>query len=301
MFSIIVSSCSEHNFVTLKSSIDQTIGVEYELIRINNNGDFGICEAYNKGVEKAKYYFVIFCHEDILFCNQNWGRRLLELFLTDNLIGLVGIAGSEYKSFVYSGWSYPNTGGFVCMYLRQSSGSVIDTDRFSDTELIKYREVATIDGCFMATRKSILENVSFDDVTFKDFHCYDLDFSLQIGKSHKVVVSNTVLLNHLSHGDFSHTWAAETIKLHEKWKNNLPINKGKDPQKNAFIRYELGAYEYFLERCIGNRNLILKLLYKNFSIRYLQIVGIKIAMYNLIKSFFIIHLFKKNIRIKDCF
>jgi glycosyltransferase involved in cell wall biosynthesis len=299
MFSIVVSSYKEENFKSLKKSIDSTIGVDYELIKICNNGEFGICEAYNKGIKKVKYGYVIFCHEDIIFHNENWGKKLIELFESDTLLGLVGIAGSEYKSYAYSGWSYPNSDAFISMYLKQSSGSVIDTDQFSDSKLIKFREVATVDGCFMATKKSILDFVSFDDVTFKDFHCYDLDFSLQIGKSHKVVVSNTVLLNHLSHGDFSHSWADETIKLHKKWEEKLPIYRGNNPQQNDFIRYELGAYEYFLERCIGSRDLLLKILYKNFSIRYLKIIGVKIALYNFINSLFTIHLFKKAIRVKD--
>ena len=39
------------------------------------------------------------------------------------------------------------------------------------------RNVQALDGLFMAARRSVIERVSFDPVTFDGFHGYDLDFS----------------------------------------------------------------------------------------------------------------------------
>ena len=58
MLSIIVSSYRQNIFDQFEKSLSQTIGTEYQLIKVKNKGNFGICEAYNKGIEKINYDYV---------------------------------------------------------------------------------------------------------------------------------------------------------------------------------------------------------------------------------------------------
>jgi hypothetical protein len=83
----------------VSDSIEKTIGdVEYEIIGIENHAKYSLCEAYNIGASKAKFSYLCFMHEDILFWTKNWGNHLINLMLSDKKIGLVGVMGTKFKS-----------------------------------------------------------------------------------------------------------------------------------------------------------------------------------------------------------
>ena len=93
VFSIIV--CSRKNDIPepLKISIAETIGVEYEVVVIDNShNDYSLFSAYNEGVRHAKGEILCFCHEDILFHTPSWGGSVQDLFY-DASIGVVGVIG----------------------------------------------------------------------------------------------------------------------------------------------------------------------------------------------------------------
>ena len=67
MISIIVCSINIEYFKGLKKSIENTIGsIEYEIIKIDNLQEkLPITKAYNLGISKSKYNFLVFVHEDV--------------------------------------------------------------------------------------------------------------------------------------------------------------------------------------------------------------------------------------------
>ena len=68
MLSLIICSRNSDISATLKKNIETTIGINYELIVINNSlNHYSIFEAYNQGIRKSKYQFLCFMHEDILY------------------------------------------------------------------------------------------------------------------------------------------------------------------------------------------------------------------------------------------
>jgi len=75
MFSLII--CSRNNDICdeLKKNISLTIGsYKYEIIVVNNSkNEYSIFQAYNVGVRKAKFQYLCFMHEDILYLTNNWG------------------------------------------------------------------------------------------------------------------------------------------------------------------------------------------------------------------------------------
>lgn len=220
MLSIIVSSYKQDYFEQFEKSVQNTVGVPYEIIKVPNKGLMGLCEAYNKGAQSAKYEYVCFSHEDIIFNTSNWGLNVINHFESNPTLGLLGVAGASHKTYVPSGW-YPPHMRFIHINL-------IQEDKSGKSETVRHNceslqtEVAVIDGCFMCTKKSIWQSVRFDDTLLKGYHCYDLDFSLSVGQSYKVAVVNDILLTHLSRGQYDQKWFVETYKLHKKWKHILP-------------------------------------------------------------------------------
>lgn len=75
MISIII--CSKYSKINceLEQNIENTIGnMPFEIITINNSqNSYSIYQAYNKGIKEAKYPYLCFMHEDILFHTVNWG------------------------------------------------------------------------------------------------------------------------------------------------------------------------------------------------------------------------------------
>ena len=111
MISIIISSYRADKFSVLEQNIKETIGVEYEIIKIHNPGKMGICEAYNRGAAQAKFPYLCFLHEDVEFRTNKWGENLLTHFDADANAGVIGIAGSIFKCKMVSSWWQPEVAG----------------------------------------------------------------------------------------------------------------------------------------------------------------------------------------------
>lgn len=93
MISIII--CSRKNYISSKllQNINDTIGTLYELITIDNSSNkYSIFSAYNLGVKQAKYPFLCFMHDDILFNTESWGRKVINHFNNSK----IGIDPSTY-------------------------------------------------------------------------------------------------------------------------------------------------------------------------------------------------------------
>lgn len=82
MISIIICNRSERLNIDLEDNIKSTIGnVDYEIICINNEkGLYNIFQAYNTGVEKAKFPYLCFMHDDIRYHTLNWGKNVISHF-----------------------------------------------------------------------------------------------------------------------------------------------------------------------------------------------------------------------------
>lgn len=229
MLSIIISTVIPDHLHLVHENIKSTIGVPFEIISINNSdGKMGLCEVYNKGAERAQFEILCFMHEDVSIKTNDWGRKVIEHFGNDAKLGLLGVAGSTYKSSVFSGWApYGATvkaidyANIIQSYKFRTAPS---THYYSNPNDVILQEAAVLDGVWLCTRKEITQKYRFDQDTFKGFHCYDIDISLSIGKEYKVAVIYNVLLEHFSEGKFERDWADATFALHKKWKDALPIS-----------------------------------------------------------------------------
>ena len=104
MISIII--CSRNKFLNdiLAKNIQDTIGVVYEIILIDNSDNiYSIFSAYNEGINRSQYPYICFIHEDIMFRTSRWGNLICESFKSDQTIGMIGVIGSSVIFDIYDG------------------------------------------------------------------------------------------------------------------------------------------------------------------------------------------------------
>jgi hypothetical protein len=280
MISIIISSASATDLHRVSQNIKETIGVPFEIIGIDNSdGKTGISEVYNRGTREASYEILCFMHEDIEMKTMEWGRVLLSIFSENPRLGLLGVAGGGYKSVVPSSWYNADmevNGGFYCYLIQgfRHSGRE-DLNDFRNPKNEKHSLVATIDGCWMCTKRSIALKYPFDEVLLRHFHGYDLDFSLAVQQEYDVAVTYEILLKHFSEGNFSAGWREDTLKLHKKWSRILPVNTD-GLEESTLNRYERRAFKAFFRRSLDAGESYLSLIRVIWDSRHSRIFTSKV-------------------------
>jgi hypothetical protein len=222
MLSLITCSRQSDISPQLRDNIAATIGVPYEVIVMDNSDNrYSIFEAYNEGVRRSRYPFVLFMHDDILYHTADWGKKLLAHF-EDKKVGAVGVAGTPYLSQMPGGWWMNGMGH---LYLLQSSKGQPEPemqDIFPEGS--EREEVVVLDGVWFCIRKQLFEQISFDEQNFKGFHFYDADISLQVFEAgYKLLCIRDILIHHLSMGTLDQRWEDSAWIFYKKWKHKLPL------------------------------------------------------------------------------
>ena len=190
MVSVIICSINKLLARQVEKNIDDTIGVPWELILIDNTEiKKGITRVYNEGAARARYDILCFVHEDVEFQTRNWGRLIQQYFDNDPQLGLVGVAGARYKGRAWSGWW---TGIPSVDYCNIYSGNKFDTAErtyLNPDPNVKYYPAVVADGVFLCARKKAWQESKFNERLINGFHFYDIDFSFNIARKHKVAVT----------------------------------------------------------------------------------------------------------------
>jgi GT2 family glycosyltransferase len=219
MISIIICSRSAVLNQELAHNIKQTIGVEHEVILIDNSANqYGICEAYNLGVKHSKYPILCFMHDDISYHTQNWGQSVIAHFRDEQVVA-IGVAGTPYCAFMPGPW-WGN--GIQYQHLLQADKNNPAALK-SNADGIAKRQAIILDGVWLCIKKQAFDQISFDAFTFKGFHFYDADICMQLQQSGgKVYCINDVLISHASLGEVNTTWIENALTFHRKWEKHLP-------------------------------------------------------------------------------
>jgi hypothetical protein len=222
MISVIVCSRKPLAWDLHQRNVDKTIGCNYEYIRIDNVlNTYGICGAYNKGVEQAIGDIFVFVHEDVFFMEPGWGQTLINKFAADARLGLIGVAGTEYLFADHPAWiraGRPYIRGRVIHELNNGQTYTLSVFSWDKADA----EVVAVDGLFFAIRGTLFPAIRFDAAVFDKFHFYDLDICMQVHRTHKLIVTWDILLKHLSGGVLDATWINAGKKFLDKYKNELP-------------------------------------------------------------------------------
>ena len=223
MISVVICSVKEELAKQVQLNIENTIGTEWEPIVIDNTiNQESLAHVYNLGASMARCNLICFVHEDVLFQTQDWGLKLVEYFKEEKL-GLLGVAGSKYKSRTASGW-YTGVPEFDCCNIwHLDRTNKLEKIRFNPMPESPVQEVVSLDGVFMVTRKSVWNEVRFNEELLRDFHLYDLDFSVRISERYKVMVTFEVEIIHIVKGrHFGDKWLESTLVWHSYNNSRLP-------------------------------------------------------------------------------
>lgn len=235
MLSIIICSIDPGRVRTVTANIQATIGIEHEVIIINNAKELGGMGAgYNTGAARAQYDTLCFMHDDVEFLTPDWGQNVLSHFKSDAGLGLIGIAGSRYKSKTISGWWTNQATADCCnIYQRNLKGKdrkFLLRPAGKNGVIVP---VKSLDGVWLCTRKRIWQEFPFNTADLKGFHFYDLDISLRISEKYTVAVVYDVDLVHFSNGNFGDEWVRGAVFFHEQVnKVSLPVSMD-PPAENA--------------------------------------------------------------------
>ena len=224
MISIITCSIDEIKLNSLKKSLAETTFYPYELIAIDNAAnEYGICQAYNLGATQSKFECLCFVHEDIVFKTHHWDINFIN-HLSDKSISLIGILGNTIKTIfpsgVYSAVQHTNR-----INQLQTSTTNNPVLNYCNPHHEVISEVAVLDGMLLGTTKENWSKISFDEAILNGFHGYDIDFSLSMLTLGKVVVVYDILIEHASGGGNTSAWVENQLKVIEKWRAVLPVQK----------------------------------------------------------------------------
>lgn len=234
MISIIICSREPNLDTKLKANIEATIGVEYEIIFINNSQNlYTIFQAYNLGVSQSKYETLCFMHDDIHILTHDWGNIVLESYY-DEKVGAIGIAGSPYVSWMPGTWW---SAGINAQNVIQ--GDIKVTEYFEHLNIRKFSEVLLLDGVWFCIRKKLFQKIRFDEMSYQGFHMYDMDICMQIHQQKfKCLSLYNIDINHESQGVLNNPWIKNRIQFRKKWKHLLPLSNLK------LTWYQIAIYEW---------------------------------------------------------
>jgi len=230
MISILICSRTADIPPRLRDNISATIGVEYELVVIDNSQNrYSIFSAYNRGVEQAKFPYFCFMHDDIVIHTSDWGKKVVSHFERRKEIGCLGILGGHYMPNTPAYWGdVPAISG---VYISNRNGVRITRREDKYFTVNNEADVVACDGVwFCIPRKLFVDDgIKFDDELFSGFHYYDMDICFRIlQKGYVNIVISDVLIEHIEGTQNSmneNFYSAQKI-FFEKWKHDLPKRAG---------------------------------------------------------------------------
>jgi len=190
-----------------------------DIIPIENDHQYSLSEAYNIGLEKAKYNIIVFVHDDVKFDTDNWGRKLCKHFTQNPEYGIMGVAGTNN---LISGMWWEDKSSMHGI-VNHSNGVKTWTSRFSEDQGNKIKPMIVLDGVMFAIDKNKIVH-KFDE-EFKGFHFYEIAFTFANHlKGVKIGVFTDIRLTHMSVGATNDEWVVNKKQFEEKYKLNLPCN-----------------------------------------------------------------------------
>lgn len=222
MISLIICSRSPECPKDLNIHIHDTIGdIPYEIVWINNShNERNMCQAYNYGTLMAKYDYLCFMHEDILFHTKDWGKIAINS-MSDSTVGMLGVQGCVYYCESTTYWTKSLFRKAHIVQCRNGK-----KEKVFEEDYPCGNDVVAIDGLWMFTRKKYFKNgLKWDEEHFHNFHMYDMDISLQmIQHGYKIRILENLWIEHMSWGNFNKAFYDDNLIFHEKWDSFLPVS-----------------------------------------------------------------------------
>jgi hypothetical protein len=271
MITIIICSIDPERCSKLLENISETVGVEYEaLVFDNRNEQWGLCRVYNHCAEKAKYPYLCFMHEDVHIDTKNWGEKIVGTVEKIPDCGVVGFAGGIRAAKNISSWwaggkisnIYDGFNGKNYPYRRLNYA----THYYSNPYAEEISNVLCVDGLFQFIKKSIWEEIRYDERLFAGFHFYDIDFSFAVAEKYNNYVLLDLDVFHDSGGRMNADYVRYMFVFQNKWKNRLPKKLDDTMLRRGNIKFELAEAFFIFTLCVNNRVNLRKYLAQLYKI-----------------------------------
>jgi hypothetical protein len=198
--SIVMCSIRPERFARATAAFRRALGkARYEIIGIHDARS--LCDGYNRGVRASRGEVLVLSHDDVDVLAPDFATRLARAIAH---FDVVGVAGATRLTGPAWGWAgHPDVHGWVAH--RPGGQGVWRPGFWSPWPVVGGAVV--LDGVFVAGRRSVFEDVRFDDATFDHFHCYDVDFTWRAARSgYRIGVCGDLGVVHESLGTFDAKW-----------------------------------------------------------------------------------------------
>ena len=219
--------------------IKKTSGIHkgIEVIQYINNGEYSLTQLYNKALKETTNDIVVFCHDDIIFETNNWGKKLLKSFTKNKEYGIIGIAGSRELPISGQWWENPSH-MYGQVYHKHNGNRWLS--KYSPKKSNFLDNVVIVDGLFFAVDKNKIKT-NFDEEV-NGFHFYEVDFCFRnYLEGVKVGVTSDIDVTHLSIGQTNEQWENNRKEFSEKFKDILPVKAKKYFGKNNKMKVLIGC------------------------------------------------------------
>lgn len=223
LISVIICSINPDLASKTIDNLTQTAGLPLEVHVIDNrHNNRPISQVYNEGAQASEAPYLLFIHEDVLIETENWGAVLTSK-LKEPSCGVIGFAGSTlWLPGPYAWWNVPEE-YHRCNYRHIENGQtqtcILPAGHTGD-----FLPVISLDGVAMAVRREVWAKFPFDEKILTGFHCYDIDFSVEISRHCTNYVNYDIRLLHMSSGKYDQRWLEISEKVFiDKWKNLSPL------------------------------------------------------------------------------
>ena len=203
--------------------LKKSCGCTSEIISYQNNSGESLTRVYNDiwskmSLECIKKSIFVFCHHDIKFKSNGWGKNLLNIF-NESDADIVGLAGTDHF-YPHGVWWLNSTGEFN---QKDLWGKVWHTDGkkewatnfTANKKCAKIQPVKVVDGVFLAFNPETC--LDFDD-EFEGFHFYEISFCYRnLIEDRKIYVTETIPIVHESGGKLSNEWELNRQQFIKKY------------------------------------------------------------------------------------
>ena len=168
----------ESLFYIKQLDIPQGFSIECRAVRNARS----ITEGYNAAMNESDAKYKIYMHQDVFILNRRFLFDLLDIFKSDETIGLVGMVGSPDIPEHGVWWESEHT--FGCVYGALAEETVLHDYRGHTG---RYGETKIVDGLLMATQYDL----PWREDLFDGWHFYDASQCCEfLRKKYKVYVAN---------------------------------------------------------------------------------------------------------------
>jgi len=196
-YSVIVNSIDAQKLNRLKCNLERCLRyTSWELIHIPDAK--GMCEGYNRGIQLSSGEYLIFCHDDIEFIADDISKPLAYGFKNSDVFGVMGTRLLIGHNFELSG--LPNTIGMHVISEQDGSFTLL----YVGIEGPLMYGIQGIDGAVIGCNRNVAESLGWDEINFKGWHCYDVDFSYRAFRAgFNVAITGLLPIIHHTKSTFS--------------------------------------------------------------------------------------------------